>query len=63
MIQTRICNVLGIQFALGGLGGGHTQPAKVAAVSETGGFGALREVERYYVQGKKGEMPRSNDNF
>jgi len=33
MIQTRICNVLGIQYpiALGGLGGGHTQPAMVAA--------------------------------
>jgi len=43
MIQTRICNVLGIQYpiALGGLGGGHTQPAMVAAVSEAGGFGAL----------------------
>ena len=42
MIQTRICDLLGIQYpiALGGLGGGHTRPELVAAVSEAGGFGA-----------------------
>ncbi len=43
MIDTRICKLLGIQhpIALGGLGGGHTRPELVAAVSEAGGFGAL----------------------
>jgi NAD(P)H-dependent flavin oxidoreductase YrpB (nitropropane dioxygenase family) len=42
MIQTRICELLGIQYpiALGGLGSGHTRPELVAAVSEAGGFGA-----------------------
>jgi NAD(P)H-dependent flavin oxidoreductase YrpB (nitropropane dioxygenase family) len=42
MIQTRVCDLLGIQYpiALGGLGGGHTHPEMVAAVSEAGGFGA-----------------------
>ena len=41
MIQTRICDLLKIQYpiALGGLGGGHTRPELVAAVSEAGGFG------------------------
>ncbi len=43
MIRTRVCELLGIQYpiALGGLGGGHTRPELVAAVSEAGGFGAL----------------------
>jgi nitronate monooxygenase len=43
MIQTRVCELLGVQYpiALGGLGGGHTRPELVAAVSEAGGFGAL----------------------
>lgn len=43
MIHTRICELLGIRYpiALGGLGGGHTRPELVAAVSEAGGFGAL----------------------
>ena len=42
MIQTRVCGLLGIQYpiALGGLGGGHTRPELVAAVSEAGGFDA-----------------------
>lgn len=42
MIRTRICSLLGIEhpIALGGLGGGHTRPEMVAAVSEAGGFGA-----------------------
>lgn len=42
MIQTGICDLLKIQYpiALGGLGGGHTRPEFVAAVSEAGGFGA-----------------------
>ncbi len=42
MIHTRVCE-LKIQYpiALGGLGGGHTRPELVAAVSEAGGFGAL----------------------
>jgi NAD(P)H-dependent flavin oxidoreductase YrpB (nitropropane dioxygenase family) len=42
MIHTRICDLLGIEYpiALGGLGGGHTRPELVAAVSEAGGFGA-----------------------
>jgi NAD(P)H-dependent flavin oxidoreductase YrpB (nitropropane dioxygenase family) len=42
MIRTRVCDLLGIQhpIALGGLGGGHTRPEMVAAVSEAGGFGA-----------------------
>ncbi|MEK9645660.1 MAG: nitronate monooxygenase family protein [Alphaproteobacteria bacterium] len=43
MIRTSICELLGIEYpiALGGLGGGFTQPEMVAAVSEAGGFGAL----------------------
>jgi nitronate monooxygenase/enoyl-[acyl-carrier protein] reductase II len=43
MIRTSICDLLGIKYpiALGGLGGGFTQPAMVAGVSEAGGFGAL----------------------
>jgi NAD(P)H-dependent flavin oxidoreductase YrpB (nitropropane dioxygenase family) len=43
MIQTRICELLNVQhpIALGGMGGGHTAAALVAAVSEAGGFGAL----------------------
>ena len=43
MIRTRVCQSLGIEYpiALGGLGGGHTRPELVAAVSEAGGFGAL----------------------
>lgn len=43
MIRTPICDLLGIEYpiALGGLGGGFTQPAMVAGVSEAGGFGAL----------------------
>lgn len=43
MIHTPICDLLGIEhpIALGGLGGGHTQPPMVAAVSEAGGFGAF----------------------
>jgi NAD(P)H-dependent flavin oxidoreductase YrpB (nitropropane dioxygenase family) len=43
MIRTRVCDLLGVQYpiALGGLGGGHTRPELVAAVSEAGGFGAL----------------------
>ena len=42
MIRTRVCSLLGIEYpiALGGLGGGHTRPEMVAAVSEAGGFGA-----------------------
>jgi NAD(P)H-dependent flavin oxidoreductase YrpB (nitropropane dioxygenase family) len=42
MIRTRVCDLLGIEYpiALGGLGGGHTRPEIVAAVSEAGGFGA-----------------------
>jgi NAD(P)H-dependent flavin oxidoreductase YrpB (nitropropane dioxygenase family) len=42
MIRTRICDLLEIEYpiALGGLGGGHTRPEMVAAVSEAGGFGA-----------------------
>ena len=42
MIRTRVCDLLGIEYpiALGGLGGGHTRPEMVAAVSEAGGFGA-----------------------
>jgi Dioxygenases related to 2-nitropropane dioxygenase len=42
MIRTRVCDLLGIRYpiALGGLGGGHTRPELVAAVSEAGGFGA-----------------------
>ena len=42
MIRTRVCDLLGIEYpiALGGLGGGHTRPEMVAAVSEVGGFGA-----------------------
>jgi NAD(P)H-dependent flavin oxidoreductase YrpB (nitropropane dioxygenase family) len=42
MIRTRICDLLGIDhpIALGGLGGGHTRPEMVAAVSEAGGIGA-----------------------
>lgn len=43
MIRTRFCDLIGIEhpIALGGLGGGHTGPDMVAAVSEAGGFGAL----------------------
>ena len=43
MIRTPICELLGIEHpvALGGLGGGHTSPAMVAAVSAAGGFGAM----------------------
>jgi NAD(P)H-dependent flavin oxidoreductase YrpB (nitropropane dioxygenase family) len=42
MIRTRVCDLLGIDHpvALGGLGGGHTRPELVAAVSQAGGFGA-----------------------
>ena len=42
MIRTRVCDLLGIEHPifLGGLGGGHTTPAMVAAVSDAGGFGA-----------------------
>jgi NAD(P)H-dependent flavin oxidoreductase YrpB (nitropropane dioxygenase family) len=42
MIRTPVCDLLGIEHpvALGGLGGGHTRPELVAAVSEAGGFGA-----------------------
>ncbi len=42
MIKTRVCDLLGIEHPifLGGLGGGHTTPAMVAAVSSAGGFGA-----------------------
>lgn len=42
MIRTRVCDLLGIEHPifLGGLGGGHTTPAMVAAVSGAGGFGA-----------------------
>ena len=41
MIRTRVCDLLGIEYpiALGGLGGGHTRPEMVAAVSDAGGFG------------------------
>ena len=41
MIRTRVCDLLAIQYpvALGGLGGGHTRPEMVAAVSDAGGFG------------------------
>ena len=43
MIRTPICDLLNIEYpiALGGLGGGYTQPSMVAMVSEAGGFGAL----------------------
>ena len=43
MIKTPICDLLKTEhpIALGGLGGGFTQPAMVAGVSEVGGFGAL----------------------
>jgi NAD(P)H-dependent flavin oxidoreductase YrpB (nitropropane dioxygenase family) len=42
MIRTPVCDLLGIEHpvALGGLGGGHTKPKLVAAVSQAGGFGA-----------------------
>ena len=42
MIRTRVCDLLGIEHPifLGGLGGGHTSPEMVAAVSAAGGFGA-----------------------
>ena len=42
MIRTRVCDLLGIDHPifLGGLGGGHTTPDMVAAVSAAGGFGA-----------------------
>lgn len=43
MIHTPVCDLLGIEhpIALGGLGGGHTSPPMVAAVSAAGGFGAM----------------------
>jgi len=43
MIRTPICDLLNIEYpiALGGLGGGHTQPSMVAMVSDAGGFGAF----------------------
>ena len=43
MIRTPICDLLKIKYpiALGGLGGGFTQPEMVAVVSDVGGFGAL----------------------
>ena len=43
MISTPICELLKIDYpiALGGLGGGFTQPEMVAGVSEVGGFGAI----------------------
>ncbi len=43
MIHTKFCDLLGVEHpvALGGLGGGHTRPDMVAAVSEAGGFGAM----------------------
>jgi len=43
MIRTPVCDLLQIKYpiALGGLGGGFTQPAMVAAVSDVGGFGTL----------------------
>lgn len=42
MLKTHFTDMFGIEcpIALGGLGGGHTQPEMVAAVSEAGGFGA-----------------------
>ena len=42
MIRTRVCDLLGIEHPIfpGGLGGGHTSPEMVAAVSAAGGFGA-----------------------
>jgi NAD(P)H-dependent flavin oxidoreductase YrpB (nitropropane dioxygenase family) len=42
VIRTRVCDLLGIDHPifLGGLGGGHTTPDMVAAVSDAGGFGA-----------------------
>ena len=42
MIRTRVCDLLQIEHPifLGGLGGGHTTPDLVAAVSDAGGFGA-----------------------
>ncbi|MEE3000538.1 MAG: nitronate monooxygenase [Pseudomonadota bacterium] len=43
MIRTPICDLLKIDYpiALGGLGGGFTQPKMVAGVSAAGGFGAI----------------------
>jgi NAD(P)H-dependent flavin oxidoreductase YrpB (nitropropane dioxygenase family) len=43
MIRTKFCELLGVEYpvALGGMGGGFTQPDMVAAVSDAGGFGAL----------------------
>ncbi len=43
MIRSPICDLLSIEYpiALGGLGGGFTQPEMVAGVSEAGGLGAL----------------------
>ena len=43
MIRSSICDLFDIEYpiALGGLGGGFTQPEMVAGVSEAGGFGAL----------------------
>ena len=43
MIKTPICNLLGIEhpIVLGGMGGGYTPSAMVAAVSTAGGLGTL----------------------
>ena len=43
MLQTRICDILGVThpIVLGGMGGGHTAAPLVAAVSNAGGFGTL----------------------
>ena len=43
MIKTPICDLLGIEhpIVLGGMGGGYTQSAMVAAVSNAGGLGTL----------------------
>lgn len=43
MLQTRICDLLGVThpIVLGGMGGGHTAAPLVAAVSNAGGFGTL----------------------
>ena len=41
MIRTSICDLLNVDYpiVLGGLGGGHSRPSMVAAVSEAGGLG------------------------
>ena len=43
MLRTSICDLLELDYpiALGGLGGGFTQPEMVAGVSAAGGFGAI----------------------